>query len=93
MLVSSPWAPGGNAICERINRYLRKELFDRLLIVNEHPSRLSSHSPQAGYLASVWEWGGIGPPPRQGHHSGFDQLQVREESGDLLRAAGMVCIG
>jgi putative transposase len=29
----------GNAICERIISTLRRELFDRLLIVNEHPLR------------------------------------------------------
>jgi len=30
---------GGNAICERIIGTLRRELFDRLLIVNEHHLR------------------------------------------------------
>jgi len=36
ILASSPQAPRANAICERIIGTLRRELFDRLLIVNEH---------------------------------------------------------
>jgi putative transposase len=36
ILASPPQAPKANAICERIAGTLRRELFDRLLIVNEH---------------------------------------------------------
>ena len=36
ILASPPRAPRANAICERVIGTLRRELFDRLLIVNEH---------------------------------------------------------
>src|ERR1022692_2089357 len=36
---SPPQAPRANAICERITGTLRRELFDRLLIVNDHHLR------------------------------------------------------
>jgi putative transposase len=36
ILASPPRVPRANAICERIIGTLRRELFDRLLIVNEH---------------------------------------------------------
>jgi transposase InsO family protein len=36
ILLSPPQAPRANAICERMVGTLRRELFDRLLIVNEH---------------------------------------------------------
>jgi putative transposase len=36
ILASPPQAPRANAICERMIGTLRRELFDRLLIVNEH---------------------------------------------------------
>ncbi len=39
VLRSPPQAPRANAICERIIGTLRRELFDRLLIVNEHHLR------------------------------------------------------
>ena len=39
MLASPPQAPRANAICERIIGTLRRELFDRLLIVNEYHLR------------------------------------------------------
>jgi putative transposase len=39
ILASPPQAPKANAICERIIGTLRRELFDRLLIVNEHHLR------------------------------------------------------
>jgi transposase InsO family protein len=39
ILASPPQTPRANAICERIIRTLRRELFDRLLIVNEHHLR------------------------------------------------------
>ena len=39
ILVSPPQAPRANAICERMIGTLRRELFDRLLIVNEHHLR------------------------------------------------------
>ena len=39
ILASPPQAPRANAICERIIGTLRRELFDRLLIVNEHHPR------------------------------------------------------
>src|SRR5450755_652700 len=39
ILASPPQAPGANAICERMIGTLRRELFDRLLIVNEHHLR------------------------------------------------------
>ena len=39
ILASPPQAPKGNAICERVIGTLRRELFDRLLIVNEHHLR------------------------------------------------------
>jgi putative transposase len=39
ILASPPQAPKANAICERITGTLRRELLDRLLIVNEHHLR------------------------------------------------------
>ena len=39
ILASPPRAPRENAICERVIGTLRRELFDRLLIVNEHHLR------------------------------------------------------
>ena len=39
ILASPPQAPRANAICERIIGTLRRELFDRLLIVHEHHLR------------------------------------------------------
>jgi putative transposase len=39
ILASPPQAPRANAICERIIGTLRRELFDRLPIVNEHHLR------------------------------------------------------
>jgi putative transposase len=39
IVASPPQAPRANAICERITGTLRRELFDRLLIVNEHHLR------------------------------------------------------
>jgi putative transposase len=39
ILASPPQAPRANAICERIIGNLRRELFDRPLIVNEHHLR------------------------------------------------------
>ena len=39
ILASPPQAPRANAICERINGTLHRELLDRLLIVNEHHLR------------------------------------------------------
>jgi transposase InsO family protein len=39
ILASPPQAPKANAICERVIGTLRRELFDRLLIVNEHHLR------------------------------------------------------
>jgi transposase InsO family protein len=39
ILASPPQAPRANAICERIIGTLRRELLDRLLIVNEHQLR------------------------------------------------------
>jgi putative transposase len=39
ILVSPPQAPRANAICERIIGTLRREPFNRLLIVNEHHLR------------------------------------------------------
>jgi putative transposase len=39
ILASPPQAPRANAICERMIGSLRRELFDRLLIVNEHHLR------------------------------------------------------
>jgi putative transposase len=39
ILLSPPQAPRANAICERIVGTLRRELFDRLLIVNEYHLR------------------------------------------------------
>ena len=39
ILASPPQAPRANAICERIIGTLRRELLDRLLIVNEHHLR------------------------------------------------------
>lgn len=46
ILGSPPQAPRANAICERIIGTLRRELLDRLLIVNEHHLR----QVLAGYL-------------------------------------------
>jgi transposase InsO family protein len=39
ILPSPPQAPRANAICERIIGTLRRELLDRLLIINEHHLR------------------------------------------------------
>jgi putative transposase len=39
ILASPPQAPRANAICERIIGTLRRELSDRMLIVNEHHLR------------------------------------------------------
>jgi transposase InsO family protein len=39
ILASPPQAPRANAICERIISTLRRELLDRVLIVNEHHLR------------------------------------------------------
>ena len=39
ILASPPQAPRANAICERIIGTLRRELFDRVLIVNQHQLR------------------------------------------------------
>ena len=39
ILANPPQAPRANAICERMIGTLRRELFDRLLIVNEHHLR------------------------------------------------------
>jgi putative transposase len=39
VLASPPQAPKANAICERMTGTLRRELLDRLLIVNEHHLR------------------------------------------------------
>jgi len=39
ILASPPQAPRANAVCERMIGTLRRELFDRLLIVNEHHLR------------------------------------------------------
>jgi putative transposase len=39
ILPSPPRAPRANAVCERIIGTLRREVFDRLLIVNEHHLR------------------------------------------------------
>jgi len=46
ILVSPPQAPRANAICERMIGTLRREVLDRLLIVNEH----HLHQVLAGYL-------------------------------------------
>ena len=46
VLLSPPQAPRANAICERMIGTMRRELFDRLLIVNEHHLR----RVLAGYL-------------------------------------------
>ena len=40
ILASPPQAPRANAICERVIGTLRREVFDRLLIVHEHHLRL-----------------------------------------------------
>jgi putative transposase len=39
ILASPPQAPRANAVCKRMIGTLRRELFDRLLIVNEHHLR------------------------------------------------------
>ena len=39
ILPTPPRAPRANAICERIIGTLRREVFDRLLIINEHHLR------------------------------------------------------
>jgi putative transposase len=57
VLASPPQAPRANAICERVIGTLRRELLDRLLIVNEHHLRqvlaeyarhYNSHRPHQG---------------------------------------------
>jgi putative transposase len=39
ILTSPPLAPRANAICQRLISTLRRELLDRLLIINEHHLR------------------------------------------------------
>ena len=39
ILASPPQAPRANAVCERVIGTLRRELFDQLLIINEHHLR------------------------------------------------------
>ena len=39
ILASPPQAPRANAICERLVGTLRRELLDRILIINEHHLR------------------------------------------------------
>jgi transposase InsO family protein len=53
ILASPPQAPRPNAICERMIGTLRRELFDRVLIVDEHHLRrvltdTSATTPQPG---------------------------------------------
>ncbi len=47
ILASPPQAPRANAICERVIGTLRRELFDRLLIVSEHPAPGADRVPSS----------------------------------------------
>jgi putative transposase len=49
IVASPPQAPRANAICERIIGTLRRELFDRLLIVNEHHLRWGADRVPAAF--------------------------------------------
>jgi putative transposase len=50
ILASPPRAPRANAICERMIGTLRRELLDRLLIVNEHPSLIHASPPSLSVI-------------------------------------------
>jgi len=47
IMASPPQAPRANAICERIIGTLRRELLDRMLIVNKHHTTGADRIPAA----------------------------------------------
>lgn len=53
ILLSPPQAPRANAVRERMTGTLRRELFDRLLIVNEQQPRSRARADASPLLTSV----------------------------------------
>ena len=71
ILASPPQASRANAICERITGTLRRELLDRVLIVNEHHLRqvLPESLGYSSYARPHRSLGRLPPPDR-----GLDRL-------------------
>jgi putative transposase len=67
LLASPPQAPSANAVCEQMIGTLRRELVDRLLIVNEHQLRRVLTEYLIHYNAAQ-------PAPQPGPHRSLGQL-------------------
>jgi len=83
ILASPPQAPRANAICERIIGTLRHELFDQLLIVNEHrlrqvlPNTFSTTTPPGRTTPSA---SARRPKQAHGHRRSTSPSTVSAES-------------